>query len=212
MKTLIRWSSYRKPMITNFYLNRINCTYHSIIKYRHSTFSTEKLSKNVNNMDLNENGNEESNHDQRQSQIPSYSNSVNIIIKAPLIFFCVAFGAVVLLQGRQGMESGKLPEQYQWFKKYIRTNGTIMDELGVPIKITGGSTNIESHKDDDLKFDFLIQGEFGTAKVFCHRVKRDLNEANEMGFSREITLNIYAITNSDLGEGRIAILDKTSFE
>lgn len=218
MKTLTKfetWQRCRKLMITNLHLNYMNHTYnHSLIRYQFRFMSTEKLDRNVNKMDLNEKGNKNENEYRLKSEshIPSYSNSVNVIIKAPLIFFCVAFGAVVLLQGRQGMESVKLPEQYQWFKRYIRTNPTIMDELGIPIKISGGSTNIDIHKDEDLKFDFEIQGEFGTAKVFCHRIKEEITDGNEQGFNRKIILNIYAITNSDLGERKVEIVDKTSFE
>ena len=148
MKTLLRCKSCQSYNYSVHYINyksyqrqiwRVRYQFQS----QSRLFSTEKLQKNEY-----EQNKSQTEHKQR-ADIPSISDSANVIIKAPLIFFCVAFGAVVLLQGRQGMESGKLPEQYQWFKRYISSNSTIMDELGVPIKITGGSTNIDIIKDEN---------------------------------------------------------------
>eukprot|EP01083_Nonionella_stella_P227048 805882_1 len=82
----------------------------------------------------------------------------DFIIKTPIILFFIMFGGVCWTQARQGYEWGKLPEQFQYFKRYVRGDSAIIDDLGVPVRITCGTCVVESKTDAHLKFTFGIQG------------------------------------------------------
>eukprot|EP01084_Bolivina_argentea_P112602 200815_1 len=171
----LSWIRRSKSMYSYKYLAISNDGNNFLYKYDPYLISLHSFSNN-----------NHSNEDSKpKKEIPSFETSAGFIIKVPIIFFFVAFGGVLIAQAQQGAELFKLPEQYQYFKRYIAVNGDIIDELGIPVKITGGTTKIHTQNDNELNFSFGIEGAFGQGIVYCKRTIQNVESLENNDFTKQ---------------------------
>lgn len=176
----------------------------------HRTFGAQRQASH-DEQGCNDTESTENNKQKASSSGNAMAFAFKAIFASPLIFL---FGAVMFGQSKQGYEMGKLPEQYQFFRRYICGHSQLLDELGAPIKISAGSTDIEVQSDDELKFNFGIEGDYGKGTVHCHRLIQTVTEQTEdnQGFDQETKLKITVDTQTDLGNNSINVIDKISYQ